>query len=154
MRAHTPGRQTLTPLPLIRAQAAVDVRELVSFDVVQRTLGLGPNGALMACMEHVAAHADWLGDKLAPLLASDVYLIFDCPGQAELLNAHDALQRLVAAMTDTWHIRCADARMRECRAHACSTLTRAAAPGWRRCTWWTAICAPTRASICRRCCCL
>jgi hypothetical protein len=90
----------------------VDVRELVSFSAVQAELGLGPNGALMACMEHIAAHADWLGDKLAPLLASDTYLIFDCPGQVELLTAHDALQKLIDAMSKQWHIRCSARRIR------------------------------------------
>ena len=83
---------------LRRAQAELDVRELVSFDRVQAELRLGPNGALVHCMEHLAEHCDWLSERLAPLLASDTYLIFDCPGQAELLTAHDALPRVARAL--------------------------------------------------------
>jgi GTPase SAR1 family protein len=130
----------------------VDVRELVSFESVQTELGLGPNGALMYCMEHIAANADWLADKLAPLLAADTYLIFDCPGQAELLTSHDALQRLLAAMSDQWHIRCASAMRRGCATRARADATHAC-PGSRWCTWWTATCARTPASSWRRCCC-
>ena len=49
-------------------------------------------------MEHLASNVDWLSERLQPLLASGAYLIFDCPGQAELLTAHDALQRVAAAL--------------------------------------------------------
>lgn len=74
------------------------MRELISFDRVQAELGLGPNGALVYCMEHLADNTDWLAERLAPLLASGAYLLFDCPGQAELLTAHDALQRVARAL--------------------------------------------------------
>ena len=56
-------------------------------------------------MEHLAAHVDWLGERLAPLLAADAYLIIDCPGQVELLTTHTALQQVVAALTERWNIR-------------------------------------------------
>lgn len=65
---------------------------------MQEELGLGPNGALVHCMEHLAENCDWLAERLAPLLASNTFLLFDCPGQAELLTAHDALQRVAKTL--------------------------------------------------------
>ncbi len=83
----------------------MNVSELVTLEAVQRDLGLGPNGGLVYCMEYLAANTDWLQEKLAPLLAANTYLIFDCPGQVELFNVHDALQKVVAFLTDSLRIR-------------------------------------------------
>jgi hypothetical protein len=47
--------------------AAVDIRELVSLEAVQEQLGLGPNGGLVYCMDHLAANLDWLRARLEPL---------------------------------------------------------------------------------------
>lgn len=96
------------PCGLLRlAQAAVSVSELVSLEAVQREFGLGPNGGLVYCIEHLAANLDWLGEKLAPLLTSGTYILFDCPGQVELFNLHDSLRSVIAWLTDKLHIRCA-----------------------------------------------
>lgn len=79
--------------------------ELVSLEAVQQDLGLGPNGGLVYCMEYVAANLDWLDGKLAPLLKDGCYLLFDCPGQCELFNVHDALRNIVEHLAKK-HIRC------------------------------------------------
>ena len=92
-------------------QCAVNIADLVSLDAVQRDLGLGPNGGLVYAMEYVAANLDWLQDRVQPLLASGTYLLFDCPGQVELFNVHDALHKIVLCLTDKLRIRCARALM-------------------------------------------
>ena len=43
---------------------------------------LGPNGALVRCMETLHANKQWLINKLKPF--KDHYLIFDFPGQVSL----------------------------------------------------------------------
>ena len=91
------------------AQCAVNVTSLVTLETVQRELALGPNGGLVYCMEYVAANLDWLTAQLEQLLADGTYLLFDCPGQVELFNVHDALQKVVAHLTDKLHVRCAAA---------------------------------------------
>ncbi|KAK4779058.1 hypothetical protein SAY86_006586 [Trapa natans] len=49
-------------------------------------LGLGPNGGLIYCMEHLGENLDdWLTEELENFLDDD-YLIFDCPGQIELFS--------------------------------------------------------------------
>ncbi len=74
---------------------AVDVRDLVSLERVQAELGLGPNGGLVYCIEYLEANQDWLHEQLAPLEAAGAYILFDCPGQAELFTLHGALRRII-----------------------------------------------------------
>lgn len=38
----------------------VDIADLVSLDVVQEQMNLGPNGGLIYCMDHLAENLDWL----------------------------------------------------------------------------------------------
>ena len=42
---------------------------------------LGPNGALVYCIEYLEKNLDWFFDQLAPYVDSDHYFIFDLPGQ-------------------------------------------------------------------------
>lgn len=65
---------------------AMDVRELISLDDVMEELGLGPNGGLVYCMEHLEDSLNgWLDEELDNYL-DDEYLVFDCPGQIELYS--------------------------------------------------------------------
>lgn len=79
---------------------------------------LGPNGALVFCMEELLRSAHWLTDSLRSLEAfkTQPYIIIDCPGQVryfmcvfpwrgdmqgllgvqvELYSHHDVAQRLL-----------------------------------------------------------
>ncbi|KAF5189363.1 Gpn-loop gtpase [Thalictrum thalictroides] len=74
---------------------AMDIRELISLDDVMEELSLGPNGALMYCMEHLEENLDdWLTEELDNYLDDD-YLVFDCPGQIELLSHVPVLRNFV-----------------------------------------------------------
>jgi GTPase SAR1 family protein len=75
-------------------EAAVDVRELCTVEGAMREHGLGPNGALVWCMETLEASGEWLERRLAQL--RDHYLLLDCPGQIELFTHHPALRSLLA----------------------------------------------------------
>ena len=78
---------------------AVDVRDLVSLDVVMAATSLGPNGGLLYCMDYLAENVDWLLEKLAPLAAAGHYFLFDTPGQAELVCLPGPLHTLVSTLT-------------------------------------------------------
>lgn len=59
---------------------------------------LGPNGALLYCMEQLDAGFEWLEKKLIEL-GPDAYFFFDCPGQVELFTCHDAFKRILTRIT-------------------------------------------------------
>lgn len=74
---------------------AMDIRELINLDDVMEELGLGPNGGLMYCMEHLEDNLDdWLEEGLEDYLDDD-YLVFDCPGQIELFSHVPVLRNFV-----------------------------------------------------------
>lgn len=64
----------------------IDISHLIKLDEVMSHHKLGPNGALMYCMEFLKTNISWLIDKLKNI--ENTYLIIDCPGQVELY-AHD-----------------------------------------------------------------
>lgn len=74
-----------------------DVRELVQVEEVMEELQLGPNGALLYCMEYLLDHLDWLYDALEGMQDDD-YLLLDCPGQIELYTHVPVQKRLIEAM--------------------------------------------------------
>ncbi|KAB2613271.1 hypothetical protein D8674_035587 [Pyrus ussuriensis x Pyrus communis] len=74
---------------------AMDIRELVSLEDVMEELGLGPNGGLLYCMEHLEDNLDeWLMEELDNYTDDD-YLVFDCPGQIELFSHVPVLRNFV-----------------------------------------------------------
>ena len=79
--------------------ADVSVEELITLDDAMREFNLGPNGAMVYCMEYLAKNLDWLRERVAPLVHEGRYLLVDCPGQVELFNAHDALKTIVTELT-------------------------------------------------------
>lgn len=64
------------PLP---EPADVDLSELITVTDVMASLGLGPNGGLLYCMEYLEKNVDWLLKQLEKL--HDCYILFDLPGQ-------------------------------------------------------------------------
>jgi GTPase SAR1 family protein len=79
---------------------AFDVKELITVDDVMQELELGPNGALIYCMEFLLEQMDWLKDKLEEFCDDD-YLVFDCPGQIELYT-HVPIMRRVVDLLKQW----------------------------------------------------
>lgn len=77
-----------------RYDVAFDVRDLISVDDVTDELGLGPNGALVYCMEYLLENIDWLRDELDEF-DDDEYLILDCPGQLELYTHVPVMRRII-----------------------------------------------------------
>ena len=49
-------------------ECALDVRELVDAAAVMEEYKLGPNGALVFCMEYLEKNLDWLQDRLKELI--------------------------------------------------------------------------------------
>jgi len=83
----------------------IDVRDLIEVkDVMQdKTLNLGPNGALLYCMEYLTKHLDWLYEQLGEGVDGD-YLLFDCPGQIELYT-HMEVMKTIVKQLESWNFR-------------------------------------------------
>lgn len=79
---------------------AFDVRDLISVDEVMEELGLGPNGALIYCMEYLLENITWLQEKLEDF-DDDEYLMLDCPGQLELYT-HVPIMRQILDRMRIW----------------------------------------------------
>ena len=99
------------------------IEDLISVDEVQEEYGLGPNGAMVYCMEYLEKNADWLRSRVGAVEGHD-YFIFDCPGQLELFNVHESLRNVIHTMMNEWHYRlctvhlsdshlCCDRKVRE-----------------------------------------
>ncbi|KNZ45463.1 hypothetical protein VP01_808g7 [Puccinia sorghi] len=107
--------------------AAIDIRDLIRLEEVMEYHGLGPNGAILFCLEFLEKNFDWLADKLAALtspdLSSDIpaahdidYIVLDLPGQVEISTDHLSLKNVlhklekldwrlaVVQLTDSTHI--------------------------------------------------
>lgn len=76
---------------------AIDISELIKHEDVMTDFGLGPNGALVHCMEFLETNVQWLITRILNL--KDHYLIFDCPGQVELYTHHKSVSRLAEKLS-------------------------------------------------------
>lgn len=73
-------------------EASIDVMKLITVEDVMEEFNLGPNGALMYCIETLETNFTWL---LSQLKDSDSnYFLFDCPGQVELYTHHSSTRNI------------------------------------------------------------
>ena len=79
----------------------ISLSDLISVSDVMAELDLGPNGAMLYCMEYLEHNIDWLESRLAAL--EHDYVLFDLPGQVELSTNHPSLQRILERF---WCLRC------------------------------------------------
>ncbi|TPX34010.1 hypothetical protein SmJEL517_g03249 [Synchytrium microbalum] len=78
---------------LLPYYCSVDICDLITVSKVMDEHRLGPNGALVYCIEYIEANLDWLIAKLKPF--QDRYIIFDCPGQVELYTHHNGVKSIL-----------------------------------------------------------
>lgn len=73
---------------------AINIADLITVKDVMEELGLGPNGAMLYCIEYLEENFDWLEKRLDDL-GDDAYVAFDLPGQVELSTNHGSLRRIL-----------------------------------------------------------
>jgi GPN-loop GTPase len=73
-------------------KASVDIMNLITVEEVMDKFNLGPNGALMYCMEFLEKNFEWLLQQVSALEIN--YFIFDCPGQVELYTHHNSISNI------------------------------------------------------------
>lgn len=82
-------------------QGTEDVRELVTVEDAMEEMELGPNGALVFCMEYLEDNLEeWLG-PIVESFAEDDYVLFDCPGQVELYT-HLTVFKTIVQQLQNW----------------------------------------------------
>jgi len=73
-------------------EPSIDIMKLITVEDVMEHYSLGPNGALMYCMEFLEENFDWLLDQLKSSAFN--YFVFDCPGQVELYTHHRSMANI------------------------------------------------------------
>ncbi|XP_008181382.1 GPN-loop GTPase 2 [Acyrthosiphon pisum] len=97
-------------------KAAIDISELITVEDVMDYVNLGPNGALIYCIEYLEKRLDWLLEKLRKL--TDYYLFFDCPGQVEIYTHHNSMKNIMSAIKNELDLRLCCVQLIDC--HYCS----------------------------------
>ncbi|TDL22043.1 hypothetical protein BD410DRAFT_723614, partial [Rickenella mellea] len=77
---------------------AIDISSFITLKEVMDIHGLGPNGAMLYCIEYLDENYDWLEERLREL-GPEVYVVFDLPGQVELSTNHESLKRIIQKLT-------------------------------------------------------
>ncbi|CAG8638410.1 10321_t:CDS:2 [Acaulospora colombiana] len=78
----------------------ISISSLITLQDAMEEFGLGPNGAMLYCIEYLEQNFDWLLEKLKALGGGgsqndEVYVMFDLPGQVELSTNHESLKNIV-----------------------------------------------------------
>lgn len=80
-----------TPYP-----CKISLFDLVTVRQTMEEHDLGPNGAMLYCMEYLEANFDWLEERFKEEgIGEDDWVVFDCPGQVELSTNHDSLKNII-----------------------------------------------------------
>lgn len=74
-----------------------DITDLVNMETVARDLKLGPNGAMLYCMEYLEKNVEWLRERL--LEVKGKYVLFDFPGQIELYTHNQCVRNVLRFLT-------------------------------------------------------
>ena len=72
---------------------SIDVKNLISWEMVMEERKIGPNAALLYCMEYIEQHIDWLFEQMDAF--PEFYFILDCPGQVEITTDHPSLRNIL-----------------------------------------------------------
>jgi hypothetical protein len=80
---------------------SVDIRNLIDIEKIMDQLDLGPNGAILYCMEYLEQNVNWLKEQIEALSISShqTYVLFDCPGQVELYTHHESIRKVISEFT-------------------------------------------------------
>ncbi|KAM0789561.1 hypothetical protein ACM66B_000372 [Microbotryomycetes sp. NB124-2] len=90
------------PYPL-----SVSITDLISLQDAMDAHQLGPNGAMLYCLEYLEANMDWLELELDRVMhekgwtgdkREQAFVVFDTPGQVELSTDHGSLKRIVDSL--------------------------------------------------------
>ena len=79
----------------------LDIRELINIDEVMKKKKLGPNGALIYCMEYLYDNIEFLTEYFDNK-GDNYYYLIDCPGQLELYSHSDIMKKITNYLKKKW----------------------------------------------------
>jgi hypothetical protein len=100
--------------------ADIDIRELIVVDEVMERLSLGPNGALIYCIEFLEENISWLQEKVES--RPERYFLVDAPGQIELFTHHKSFSNILHRMQKDWKFQVCAVNMVD--SHYCSDASK------------------------------
>ena len=83
---------------------SLSITDLITLDEVMQSHKLGPNGAILFCLQYLELNFQWLLDRLEEILVQggwigekreQAFIVFDTPGQVELSTDHGSLKRII-----------------------------------------------------------
>ena len=75
----------------------IDIRKIIKIEDAILELSLGPNGALIFCMEYLLDNINWLEDQINS--CNERILFFDLPGQIELFSHQTVIKELCSHLS-------------------------------------------------------
>lgn len=89
-------------------ECEIDIMRLITAEDAMDQLKLGPNGALMYCLEYLEKNLDWMERQMKASVDEKGanYFIFDCPGQVELYTHHDSMTKIFQRFAQLGHHNC------------------------------------------------
>ena len=92
---------------------SIDIRKLINVVEVMEEFYLGPNGALLFCMEYLMDNLEWLENEIS--LCFEDYFILDLPGQIELYSHNSLMKELVVYLNSRCNLNMVGLFMIDCQ---------------------------------------
>lgn len=83
-----------------RYEPNFNIRSLTTVSEVMKDQQLGPNGALMYCMDVMAESIDEICEALKRIVSGGSYILIDCPGQVELYTHSDSIRKFIVGFEE------------------------------------------------------
>jgi hypothetical protein len=86
-------------------EASFNICTMINVNSVMQEYRLGPNGALMFCMDSLAASTDAITTALKPFVRDGSYFLIDCPGQVELYTHSSSVKKFIELFERTLNVK-------------------------------------------------
>jgi len=91
-----------------------DIQSIITVKDVMKEHSLGPNGALLYCMETLADNVHQVTNAIKPLIKPTTYFLIDFPGQVELYTHSDSMQRFISEFSKDLNVKLATVNLVDC----------------------------------------
>lgn len=94
--------------------ADFDINTITNVDTVMKEQDLGPNGALIYCMETIAANVHEISAAIKPRIKDASYFLIDFPGQVELYTHSECVRHFLDEFQKDLNLHLATVNLVDC----------------------------------------